>query len=233
MVSLSPEESKHAVRVLRLTRGAPVELLDGLGNVYKGEIVDTAKVVQVRLLEKVTSAVQSIKHLSVYQAILRGEKMDVVVQKCTELGVGALHPFHSLRCQGKLGAKVSDKKYSRWQRIGLAACKQCYRPVPMQIAEPELLGALLEPETGVGEEAGLKLLFWEEEKETRLSDLKAIEDAASIQLMLGPEGGFAEEEVQQARLRGWQTVGLGERILRAETATLAAVSIVQHLRGGL
>jgi 16S rRNA (uracil1498-N3)-methyltransferase len=99
----------------------------------------------------------------------------------------------------------------------------------MQLEKPRLYSELFgEVNTSEGD---VRLLFWEEEKELHLRDIPAIRESQSIDLMLGPEGGFSVQEVEQARQYGWQTVSLGDRILRAETATLSAVSIVQYLAG--
>ena len=154
--------------------------------------------------------------------------MDTVVQKCTELGVSRFSPFASSRCQGKADLGQNRKRHERWQRIGLAACKQCLRPRLMQIDAPVDLADLLRDT-----DATLCLLFWEEEKAVHLQDIPELPEAQSVALLLGPEGGFSREEIDLARRFGWLTVSLGERILRAETATLTAVSIVQYLSGNL
>jgi 16S rRNA (uracil1498-N3)-methyltransferase len=125
----------------------------------------------------------------------------------------------------------SRKKHERWQRIALAACKQCLRLQTIQIDAPESYTASLS--TKSADKDILRLLFWEEEKNTHLHDIREIDQASSLALMLGPEGGFTRQEVDEARLLGWRTVGLGDRILRAETATLSAVAIVQYLAGNL
>lgn len=156
--------------------------------------------------------------------------MDWVVQKCTELGVREIIPFQSSRCQGRLDSLQSRKKHQRWQRIGLEACKQCRRLHGIDIAPPIDYALSLAANSA---DDPLKLLFWEEEKTTRLGDIPGIEQASAFDLMLGPEGGFTRAEVELARLAGWRTVSLGERILRAETATLSAVAIVQFLAGSL
>lgn len=232
LVSLSAEESKHASKVLRLPVGTKVELLDGMGKVFTGEIVQLGKYVQVRLLGEVESIHNTGKSLTVYQGILKGEKMETVVQKCTELGVDQMVPFHSSRCQGKLEAHKSVKKYDRWQRISLAACKQCYRSQPMVLKEPVVYHHLF-PQIEENRDEPLRILFWEEENEVHLHDIEEIREASSVEMMLGPEGGFSEEEVVAARGLGWRSVSLGHRILRAETATLTAVSVVQYLLGRL
>lgn len=229
VVMLSPEESKHATKVLRLQTGAEVLLFDGIGSVFSGIIETSKKRVQVRITGEKEAPACPDTPVEVYLGILKGEKMDMVVQKCTELGVATVRPFHSSRCQGKLAPAVAEKKLKRWQRIGREACKQCYRPELISIAPPLDYQELLAAKPQSSPEHQVQLLFWEEENEVHLYDVSDIRKATSIQLMLGPEGGFSREEVEVARANGWRTVGLGERILRAETATLTAVSIVQYL----
>ncbi|BHH85379.1 16S rRNA (uracil(1498)-N(3))-methyltransferase [Desulforhopalus sp. 52FAK] len=230
-VTLSKEESRHIKKVLRLDVGAGVELLDGKGRIYKGVISDLGRVVAARITGTLSENAQSSGGVLVCQAILKGEKMDTVVQKCTELGVTTMVPFQSSRCQGKLDPVVGQKKHGRWQRIGLAACKQCMRPMPMDIDAPVTFEEAVASEE-LGEKT-VRLLFWEEEKEFHLQDVVGLSSAESIALLLGPEGGLSHEEIELARQHGWVTVSLGQSILRAETATLTAVSIVQYLTGSL
>ncbi|MFH0782710.1 MAG: 16S rRNA (uracil(1498)-N(3))-methyltransferase [Pseudomonadota bacterium] len=228
-IFLSEEESRHVVKVLRLPVGSEVELLDGQGTVYRASIVATGgRQVEARIEAVVAQDPGVAKTVWVAQGILKGEKMDTVVQKCTELGVTRLSPFESSRCQGKADFGQNRKRHERWQRIGLAACKQCLRPRFMQIDAPMSLADFLQ-----NTDAPLRLLFWEEEKNVHLQDISTLQEAQNVALMLGPEGGFSREEIDLARQFGWTTVSLGERILRAETATLTAVSIVQFLIGNL
>lgn len=228
-IFLPEEESHHIIKVLRLSVGSEIELLDGEGSVYRASIVATGgRQVEARIVAAVAQASGMAKTLSVAQAILKGEKMDMVVQKCTELGVTRLSPLESSRCQGKADLERNRKRHERWQRIGLAACKQCLRQKFMQIDLPAGLADLSR-----NTDASLRLLFWEEEKTVHLRDITTLQEAENVALMLGPEGGFSHEEIELARQCGWTTVSLGESILRAETATLSAVSIVQFLIGNL
>jgi 16S rRNA (uracil1498-N3)-methyltransferase len=230
-VVLSKEESRHIKKVLRLEVGSTVELLDGEGGLYSGEITEVERTVEVEITGTLSDESDSLGSIQVCQAILKGDKMDTVVQKCTELGVTTMVAFQSLRCQGKLDPASGAKKQGRWQRIGLAACKQCMRPLPMDIVDPvSFKEAICNDEL---DEKTLRILFWEEEQQVHLKDIKGIQSSDSIALLLGPEGGLSVEEVELAREHGWITVSLGKRILRAETATLTAVSIVQYLSGKL
>lgn len=230
-VFLSEEESRHISKVLRLKAGDIIELLDGLGAVFRAVITAVGRQVEAEIEEIITRQVGVGKPIWIWQAILKGEKMDTVVQKCTELGVTGMIPFQSSRCQGKFDQMQGRKKHQRWQRIGLEACKQCLRLNTINIDEPTTYPESLEKKSG--DDSIVRLLFWEEEKTTTLGDILDITKAGSLGLMLGPEGGFTREEIDQARLSGWRTVSLGDRILRAETATISAVSIVQYLAGNL
>lgn len=231
LVRLSREESRHISRVLRLKVGDSIELLDGRGGLCQAVIRSTERQVEAAIVATVTDQPGDGPTVWVWQGILKGEKMDTVVQKCTELGVTGILPFQSSRCQGKMSGPQVLKKLERWQRIGLAACKQCRRLQTMQIEKPESYGRLLTSKGGGS--SFMKLLFWEEEETTHLYDIEGIDRADGVALMLGPEGGFSGEEVEVARRLGWRTVSLGDRVLRAETATLTAVSIVQFLAGNL
>jgi 16S rRNA (uracil1498-N3)-methyltransferase len=227
IVELPESESRHISRVLRLKAGEAVELLDGRGAVYSAVLIETGKRVRARIaLLRAEKAADSIR-LTIGQGQLKGQKMDTVIQKCTELGVTRVAPFWSSRCQGKLNDLQGAKKLERYQRIVEAACKQCYRSDLMTVDSPrefqELLAAF------PAGEGRLRLLFWEEEREATLHTVAIAEAIREVVVLLGPEGGLAADEVDRARSEGWRTVSLGRRILRAETATLTAASIVQFL----
>jgi 16S rRNA (uracil1498-N3)-methyltransferase len=230
-VLLPPDESRHATKVIRLGEGSEIELLDGSGAVYAGYITATGKRVAVQLT-KTERPGESGTSLTVLQGVLKGEKMDMVVQKFTELGVETIRPFHSARCQGKLNASAALKKHGRWERIALAACKQSLRVKLMGIETPVTMDQALAQQEKTGR-SSVKLLFWEEEDVVSLDAVKEIETAGSITIAIGPEGGFTQEEIDGARALGWQTVSLGKLILRAETAALTAVALTQFLCGNL
>ncbi len=230
-VFLSTDESYHLQKVLRLEVGSRVELLDGIGTVFVGIVVADGRHVEVEIERVLRMDEEPQRKIWLAQAVLKGEKMDTVVQKCTELGVVRIQPFYSSRCQGKPKAAQGIKKQGRWQRICLSSCKQCGRSRPPVIAPPVSFGDCLRDFSGV--DNMIKLLFWEEEKEVGLHDISIVDDSRSAFLMLGPEGGFSAEEAEQARRQGWISVGLGERVLRAETATITSISIVQYLFGNI
>ncbi|WP_457577553.1 RsmE family RNA methyltransferase [Desulfomarina sp.] len=230
---LSLAESRHIVRVLRLKPFSVVELFDGHGSVYSGEIIELGRRVRVRRGSLLPVDSSREKSIWVAQGILKGRKMDSVVQRCTELGAFRILPVVSGRTQGRADIKQDEKRYRRWQRIIIAACKQCRRAAVPHLERTLSFQEMLEMVEAEGGRDRLKLLFWEEEKEVGLRDIQGLKEAASAVIFLGPEGGISWEEVFSARERGWRTVGLGSRILRAETAALASLSIVQHYLGNM
>lgn len=228
-VTLDQEESHHLVNVLRLPVGMEIELFDGTGNLYVGRIETAGKRVTARLLEKVVRDSGKKTALWVYQGDLKGKKLDLVVQKCAELGVDCFVPFTSGRSQGRLDRQRWERRHERWRKIIKSACKQSGRLRFMDVLEEQTLEHIYSSEETTG--PALKILFWESERTRRLSDFDWPLSEHRICLMLGTEGGFSIQEARTAETHGWQAVSLGKQILRAETATIAAISIVQFLRG--
>jgi len=163
------------------------------------------------------------------QGLLTGHKMDLVVQKATELGITTLIPFTSRYCTVREPAAA---KAQRWQRIAREACKQCRRTREPEILSPHTWADCLARSA----EHDLTLIFWERETEKTLHDLSNLmvsRQPSSLLFLVGPEGGFDEEEIALARKSKVMTIGRGRRILRAETASLAAAVLVQYLAGNL
>jgi len=225
-VLLPESEARHISKVLRLAPGAAVELLDGSGRIYTAVLVETGRQVRARITGLQEPPPPSVS-LLIGQGLLKGQKMDEVVQRCTELGATRLMPFRSSRCQGKPDELRGAKKTERYQRIVEAASKQCGRAELMTVDRPRDFADLLR--AFPAEEGRLRLLFWEGERQLTLHDLAVPASTREVVILLGPEGGLAAEEAEAARSQGWLTVTLGRRILRAETATLAATSLVQFL----
>ncbi|MDD3814818.1 MAG: 16S rRNA (uracil(1498)-N(3))-methyltransferase [Desulfocapsaceae bacterium] len=231
-VLLTETESRHISKSLRLHVGSQIQLFDGTGMRYLAEITNIGRQIVARILTADADQQEGRVMLHVEQAMLKNAKMDFVVEKCTELGVASFTPFVSSRCQGKLDDEQrGNKRQQRWQRIVESACKQCSRPRPMELKESLSFAAL--SASASLEQHTLHILFWEEEKASSLHDLPPFTDYEQIHLLLGPEGGFSKEEVELASRSGYTSVTLGPRILRAETATVAAVSIVRYLAGDM
>lgn len=229
-VELSAEESHHITRVLRLAAGDEIELFDGQGHVFRGRIERVGRRVVVLLLSRLETGGQEGAGLYLFQADLKSKKMDLVVQKATELGVDRLFPFTCSRSQGRAGKDRREHRAERWRKLIEEACKQSMRVTLMKCEEesslPDAINRVTETQF-----TGLKLLFWEKEPSVRLADIDWTKPYDKVCIMLGPEGGFSEEEVALACDRGWQTITLGSQVLRAETASITAISIVQHYLG--
>ena len=226
---LSTDESHHITTVLKLTEGNEIELFDGRGTLLQGRIEQTGKNVLVRVLSRCRPEVPNGGPLYLFQADLKAKKMDFIIQKAVELGVERVYPFTSSRSQGRVSSERKKRKLERWQKLIETACKQSLRLTLMECEEEMPMASVLHPDAL--EFSGPRLLFWEGEQQVRLSDIEWDKSREGACVMLGPEGGFSEEEIEMARHAGWQTVSLGEQILRAETATIAVLSIVQFRLG--
>ncbi len=230
---ITGREARHLTTVLRLGPGHRIHLFDGRGGIYVAEISRTGRgEVEAAILERGREKQGPGPRLHLGQALVKGGKMDLIVEKATELGVAAIHPFVSRYCAVRPAAEQQQRRLQRWRRISLAACKQCNRPLPPDCPAPVPLEELL----ATGGQYDLKIILWEGEKSRGLGDLLARPGRSglkSILALVGPEGGFSEQEVVQAIAAGFTPAGLGRRVLRAETASLAAVAILQYLLGNL
>ncbi len=227
--TLRGSEAHHLRDVLRLKPGARITLFDGTGATYEGEIDRlSGDTVTVRI-EKKNEADDNRPRLHLGQALITGKKIDLVVQKATELGIASITPFSSTYCSARPPA---PNRQERWQRIAMESCKQCSRPSPPVIAEPATIRDCFRESVG----HDLKIIFWEESADFTLKDIENIirrESPASVFYMVGPEGGLTDEEVAAAKEFGFLSVTLGRQILRAETASIAAGAIIQYLLGNL
>jgi 16S rRNA (uracil1498-N3)-methyltransferase len=229
---LTGPEVHHLKNVLRLKSGDRIELFDGTGKTYLTVIAYFTKdTIEMRILS-VEETAANTPQLIIGQALLTGKKMDLIVQKATELGINTLQPFLAEHCARP---DINAAKGQRWDRIILEACKQCGRPQPMTCPPPidfdELL--LLHAESLV------KLLLWEQEQNQTMQKIfsslpvdRELMTGPTFAL-IGPEGGFSASEISRAVAAGFQPVTLGHRILRAETAAIAVMSILQFLLGNL
>jgi len=222
-------EAHHLSRVLRLCPGDPVILFDGTGKRYTARLENiSGSHATAAILAQHLDPLPPVR-LCLGQAQLKGQKMDFVLQKATELGIDGVWPFFSAHGSGK---KSHDSaKNERWQRIVLEACKQCDRARPPEIHAPSELAQLLADPP----DCDLKLIFWEQETGGDLAGLVAAHQGkiGSAIFLVGPEGGFSPEEVDEAKKNGFIPVSLGSRLLRAETASLAATAILQFTLGNL
>lgn len=225
---LRGEAARYVGRVLRCRPGDALILFDGSGPEFAGVIAEIGKQeVSVDIAAATQRTVESPLAVHLLQGISRGERMDIVVQKATELGVRRITPLQTEFSVVRLNAERAAKRQQHWQRIGESACEQCGRTVPPAIDAAMTLQDFLQRDAPA--------------KSTRLILLPGAGQhfgnlampPAGIELMIGPEGGFSPAEQEQAIARGFVPIGLGPRVLRTETAALAALALVQSLWGDL
>ncbi len=233
-VSLSADEARHARGVLRLQPGDEAYVFDGAGKEFRcavSEFVRDGAVLDA--LERVEPArPESPLNLTLGIPLLKGEKFDLVVQKATELGASRLVPVVTSRADVRIrGEDEAKRKVTRWQRIALEATKQCGRARLLEIEEPVEFKALIDRHA---EEDELRLMFAERDGSslTKVAG-NPLSGSASVFALIGPEGGWAGEDIALARAAGWRIVTLGGRTLRAETAAIAIVALLQHRFGDL
>jgi 16S rRNA (uracil1498-N3)-methyltransferase len=211
----------HHLRVRRLHAGSELILTDGLGHQRAGVVVSLDLRQAVVLFQpQELSLRESPLRLVLAQAVLKGDKMDLVVEKATEIGVSEILVFE---CERSIG-RISPDRHARWLRKARGATKQCHRSIVPAIGRISFDQLLLRTEP-------LRLLFWEGESAASLATVDGAPPAALA--AVGPEGGFCKAEVAQASGRGFHVVGLGPRTLRAETAAVVAVALCQFLWGDL
>ncbi|CAI8885702.1 16S rRNA (uracil(1498)-N(3))-methyltransferase [Methylocaldum szegediense] len=220
------EESAHYLRtVLRLKKGADLIVFNGDGREYSARVLTIGRDgVQVEIGTGRSRDVESPLTIHIGLGISRGERMDLAIQKAVELGVSRITPLFTEHCVVRLDEARRGSRRQHWQKVARSACEQCGRNRVPEIAEPIELRDWV-----VGSE-GLRL-FFDPQAMAGLKDLPQPEGTISI--LSGPEGGFAEKERILARETGFIPVRLGPRILRTETAVLAALSAIQAIWGDL
>lgn len=215
---LSPEETKHCTRVLRLQAGDRLLLADGKGTEAEAELLGTEKQGALVRVLHVREAPQRPFRLDLLQAPLKGARMDWLVEKACELGVNAIHPIESQFTVAK------GEKADRWRRLAGAAAKQSGNPQIPEIHEcsgiQEAINRLPRPFRG--------LLLSPTATQGLADGLRAAEGKGNVALAIGPEGGFSEEEEKAFQAAGFLPCRLSQQILRGETAALAAVAIALH-----
>lgn len=229
--TISGQEFEHLRRVLRLRPGDPVTLFDDREWEHEGiiESISGDRAV-VAVSRSYRPERESPLDVTLAQGLGKGDKMDLVVEKATELGVSRLIPFLSAYTVPKVDKRGLEIRQERWRKIALSAAKQSGRTRVPEIGDLREFGALI----GEPWACELKLLLWEKESEGGLLRLRAeLPHVRSFLLAVGPEGGFSAAEAEQARQAGFRSIRFGKRILRTETAALAIVSVVQTLWGDL
>ena len=230
-ITLAGDEGKYLCRVLRLSEGDSVTLCTGGGLEYECGIKELAgKTATVSIDSVCRVDRESPLGITLCQALPKGKKMDLILQKGTELGVRSFVPLISSRSVSR--PEGGSEKSSRWSKIVLEAARQCGRNFIPPVEKPASLDEVLSGYAGDSDDSVLKLIPWEGEEALGIKSL-AHEDVREVVILIGPEGGFSEEEVARAGQAGFKPVTLGRRLLRTETAGLATVSILQYLWGDM
>ncbi len=228
---ITGSDARHIKTVLRLKPGDKIGLYDGKGFEYEAEIVDLStgrvKVLEIR---RFSSGGESPVQITVAQGFLKEKKMDGLVRQLSELGVIKWTPFIAERSVPRPDKKQLSARTKRWEKISKEAIKQCKRGFIMEIGGTVSFEEIL----NLSQDADFKIAFWEDELQPLNAKLPRPDlKINKIYVLLGPEGGFTKQEIESARDRGFVTASLGPRILRAETATVGACVLLQHLFGDM
>ena len=227
-LSLPEHLAHHARDVLRLRSGTPVRVFDGRGQEFDATLDSvTRQGVEARLAGPVAARPESPLVVDLALSPLKGDLMELVIQKATELGVSSIRPVVTVRTDAAARPALKGSRQERWEKVASGAAEQCGRAVVPTIVPTAPLAALLaEPH------AGAKLLCLETPGQAPLRSLTP-PAAASVLVLVGPAGGWDPQEVARLLAAGFQPVALGPRILRAETAAVAVVTALQVLWGDL
>jgi len=230
-ITVTGPEVHHIKKVLRLGPGDIITLLDGCGNFWDSRIESlTGETVNCQVLRRGLAGGEPPLRVVLVQGLAKGDRMDTVIQKGTELGAAAFWPVFCKRSVVRLDAAKKASRLERWQRIAVGAAKQCRRALVPEVLEPVDWSTALD----MIPPNALVLILWEDEAGRTLKDaLHSHTKTDEVYLLIGPEGGLEQQEVEEACLRGGIPVTLGPRILRTETAGLAALAMLLYQWGDL
>ena len=234
VVTLAGDDAHHLLYAMRAKAGDEVVLVDNAGQVARMELTGfTADTVTMRLIERLAADTESPLSLVLAQCLPKGDKLEFIVQKAVELGAVVVQPLASRNSVVRYDAKKAAAKEKRWQKIADEAAKQCGRTRLPAVRPIEPLTDWLAARAARAD-AALLFCYENEERQPMQAALRALPASVrEITLLVGPEGGFTLAEAEAITRAGGVSVTLGPRILRAETAAVAAMSIVQYERGDL
>ena len=245
IAALSADETHHLMHVLRMTPGDPAFVFDGCGNEYKCIfrcLKDNRAQLEIEGYA-LNDIVESPVDLTLAQALAKGEKFDFIIQKATELGVSRIAPLITRYADVKLDDQQISSRVERWRRISLEALKQCGRRKLVEITAPrpvrDFVGAgesssQLQSSNDLPTQAGRALLLFSERGGLALTDaLEGRPKSSPVVALIGPEGGWSDDELELLNEVGCKSVTLGPRVLRTETAAMVAVTLIQQALGGL
>jgi 16S rRNA (uracil1498-N3)-methyltransferase len=220
-IMLDAYASHHLIKVLRFSRGKNITLFNGDGMDYSAEVLQVKKDCVVKILDKTQNLSESKLNLTLVQGVAKGEKMDFLIQKSVELGVNKIIPVFTDRCVVRLKGDKLKKRTEHWKKIVIGACEQSGRSVVPSLELPIALSDLASVDLN-----GAFVLHHRAEK-----SLLELPKQTRVSIIIGPEGGLSEAEIEQLIATGAQPLLLGNRVLRTETASLAAIANIQLLWG--
>ena len=229
---ITGKEARHIRNALRMKKDEKLILMDREGQSFEATIGEVYyKEVKVKITKTIPPLPPSPVKISLAQALIKSHPMEYLIKKVTELGIHSIHPFYSERTVIKLKSEQLKNKMDRWMEIMKSACKQCGRVTLPDLNTPLLFEEMIKdaPDTKT-----LKILLWEDEDKVDLKRLlTSMSFAPHVFAIVGPEGGFTLNEINLAKDAGFHIVSLGNRILRAETAAVSLLSIIQYEWGDL
>lgn len=229
-LELEKENSRYIKNVLRLKRGDRIILFDGIGSENEAIIdnIQTGKVT-IKITEKKNIKVPDI-YVTLAQSLPKGNKMDLITQKSTELGASRIIPFVSSRSIPKLPESRTSSKITRWRKIAIEASRQCGRTSIPELTEVVSFEKML----SLRRKEELGIILWEDEEKRGIKEIlrdRKYKDVESFFIIVGPEGGFSKDEIEKALNNSFLSASLGKFVLRTETAPLAILSILQYEKG--
>lgn len=224
--TISESDYTHITKVLRLATGDRITVFDTESIEYEGVIMDISSgAIAVQVDNTRHLQTEPELELNLFQAILKGNRMDGVISQATQLGVSEILPVISQRTQVRSTAKVD-----RWNKIALESTKQCGRVTPPVVSEP----IDFQNSFGIRKQSEMKIILYENQDELLGDYMDSLtKPVNSINVYIGPEGGFSKEEITLAKENGYIALGLGERILRAETASVVSLALLQSRFGDI
>lgn len=225
-VVLDEDETRHLRDVLRLRTGEAIQIFDGVGREFRGviEAVEKRRTLINDLTEVPPTSPESPLDLTIAAVLLKGDKLDLVVQKAVELGVNRFVPMTSARCDVKVGDAA--KRAERWRRIAMEATKQCGRASLMEVADVADYSRLLD----TTDDPDLTRIHFSERDG---QNFEAVSGSTRILAFIGPEGGWDDSELEKAKAAGIVSITFGGRVLKADTAAISIASILQHRFGDM
>ena len=238
LATLSTHETHHLIHVLRMTPGDEAFVFDGCGREFRCSFRKVEEnQAQLEIEDALSDVIESPLHVTLAQALAKGEKFDFIVQKATELGVSAIAPLITRNSDVRLDDHQKTNRVERWQRISLEAMKQCGRRRLVEIARPRSLREFIAEQQPAKPADALQtrvtLVFSEAGGMPLAEVLQPMAQPGVVCALIGPEGGWSVDELEALKDSGFRAVTLGPRVLRTETAALVALTLIQHAMGDL